>query len=187
MRTIARPENGIGPIPQPALHRLCLESQKYKKNAYDPIYYLRLRDGLSARLRCASRNDDFSCCPSRLQPAKGTDSDVRQELAYVFAGLCSHILLADRRPCLPPRCENVGRRNEWRRALKNGAGLLATTAVNPRQAPVLARRCSFPEDFRLAVFSGSFFERKSGKRCGTKPATAEIRRQTASTTVTSIP
>ena len=47
----------------------------------------------------------------------------------------------------------VRKRNEQRRALKNGAGLLA----NPRQAPVLARRCEFPAAFRPADTFGATF------------------------------
>ena len=38
-------------------------------------------------------------------------------------------------------------------SVKNGAGLLA----NPRQAPVLARRCEFPAAFRLADTFGATF------------------------------
>ena len=52
-----------------------------------------------------------------------------------------------------PPCEKCGKRNEQRRALKNGAGLPA----NPRQAPVLARRCEFPAAFRLADTFGTTF------------------------------
>ena len=76
-----------------------------------------------------------------------------------------------------PPCEKCGKRNEQRRALKNGAGLLAnddqqvsakftlpsrhsrndTSCRNPRQAPVLARRCEFPAAFRLADTFGATF------------------------------
>ena len=76
-----------------------------------------------------------------------------------------------------PPCEKCGKRNEQRRALKNGAGLLANDAQqvsakftlpsrhsrndpscrNPRQAPVLARRCEFPAAFRLADTFGTTF------------------------------
>ena len=52
-----------------------------------------------------------------------------------------------------PPCEKCGKRNEQRRALKNGTGLPA----NPRQAPVLARRCEFPAAFRLADTFGTTF------------------------------
>ena len=56
-----------------------------------------------------------------------------------------------------PPCEKCGKRNEQRRALKNGAGLLA----NPRQAPVLAQPNVVPAKATCGWFCAAF----GGKSC----------------------
>ena len=56
------------------------------------------------------------CGRASLRLAKKTDSNVRQGLAYLFAGLCSHILLAGRRPACPRDVKMSGEEADAHRA-----------------------------------------------------------------------
>ena len=118
-----------------------------------PFFHVRHRTFLSPRFS--------QCGRAGLWPAKKTDSDERINRNLVQTVPDS---LAGRRPAYP---RDVKMSDE-----ETAAHRAPGTIVRKAESFVIVQRGArrLPDHFRLAVFFGSFFERKSKKACGSKSA-----------------